>query len=76
MFLRIISIVFPIFIIVMIGFAYGRKHRPEMQAANNLNISVFLPALFFSALAGKSFHLADNIPSRSAVSWWCWARGC
>jgi hypothetical protein len=62
MFLRIISIVFPIFIIVMIGFAYGRKHRPEMQAANNLNISVFLPALFFSALAGKSFHLADNIP--------------
>ncbi|MDP3338575.1 MAG: AEC family transporter [Rhodoferax sp.] len=62
MFLRIISIVFPIFIIVMIGFAYGRKHRPEMQAANNLNISVFLPALFFSALAGKSFNLADNLP--------------
>lgn len=62
MFLRIISIVFPIFIIVMIGFAYGRKHRPDMQAANSLNISVFLPALFFSALAGKSFNLADNLP--------------
>ncbi|MDO9145195.1 AEC family transporter [Rhodoferax sp.] len=62
MFLRIISIVFPIFIIVMIGFAYGRKHRPDMQVANSLNISVFLPALFFSALAGKSFNLADNLP--------------
>lgn len=62
MFLRIISIVFPIFIIVMIGFAYGRRHRPDMQVANSLNISVFLPALFFSALAGKSFHLADNLP--------------
>jgi len=60
--LRILSIVFPIFIIVMIGFVYGRKHRPDMQVANNLNISVFLPALFFSALAGKSFNLADNIP--------------
>jgi predicted permease len=57
---RIISIVFPIFIIVMIGFAVGRKHRPDMQVANTLNISVFLPALFFSALAGKSFNLADN----------------
>lgn len=62
MLLRILSIVFPIFIIVMIGFAYGRKHRPDMQVANSLNISVFLPALFFSALAGKSFNLADNIP--------------
>jgi predicted permease len=62
MLFRIISIVFPIFIIVMVGFAYGRKHRPDMQVANSLNISVFLPALFFSALAGKSFSLADNIP--------------
>lgn len=62
MFLRILSIVFPIFLIVMIGFAYGRKRRPDMAAANTLNISVFLPALFFSALAGKTFNLADNIP--------------
>ncbi len=60
MFLHIVSIVFPIFLIVLIGFAYGRKHQPEMLAANSLNISVFLPALFFSALAGKSFNLADN----------------
>jgi len=60
MLLRILSIVFPIFIIVMVGFAYGRKHRPDMAAANTLNISVFLPALFFSALAGKTFNLADN----------------
>ncbi|MCM2340330.1 AEC family transporter [Rhodoferax sp.] len=62
MLFRIVSIVFPIFIIVMVGFAYGRKHRPDMQVANSLNISVFLPALFFSALAGKAFNLADNIP--------------
>lgn len=60
MFLRIVSIVFPIFIIVMIGFVLGRKHKPDMQAANTLNITVFLPALFFSALAGKTFNLAEN----------------
>lgn len=62
MFLRILGIVFPIFLIVMIGFAYGAKRRPDMTAANTLNISVFLPALFFSALAGKTFNLADNVP--------------
>ncbi len=60
MLLRILSIVFPIFIIVVIGFAYGRRHRPEMLAANQLNMSVFLPALIFSALAGKTFSLAAN----------------
>lgn len=60
MLFRIASIVFPIFIIVLVGFAYGRKHRPEMLAANQLNMAVFLPALIFSALAGKTFNLVDN----------------
>ena len=60
MFLRVVSIVFPIFLIVCVGFVYGRRHRPEMLAANQLNMSVFLPALIFSALAAKTFALADN----------------
>ena len=60
MFLRVVGIVFPIFLIVCVGFVYGRRHRPEMLAANQLNMSVFLPALIFSALAAKNFDLADN----------------
>ena len=63
MLLRIVSIIFPIFLIVLIGFAVGRRHRPDMSAANRLNMDVFLPALIFSALAAKSFSLADNLPS-------------
>lgn len=62
MLLRIISIVFPIFLVVMIGFFYGRKHRPDMLMANQLNMQIFLPALIFMVLAGKTFNLADNIP--------------
>ena len=60
MLLRIAGIVFPIFLIVMVGFAYGRQRRPDMLAANQLNLAIFLPALIFTALAGKSFNLADN----------------
>jgi predicted permease len=60
MLLRIISIVFPIFLIVLVGYVYGRRHQPEMYAANRLNMEVFFPALIFSALAGKTFYLADN----------------
>ncbi len=63
MLLRIVSIVFPIFLIVLVGYFYGRRHRPEMMAANRLNMDVFLPALIFSALAGKTFNLAENLPS-------------
>ena len=60
MLLRIAGIVFPIFLIVLLGFAYGRKRQPDMGVANQLNMAIFLPALIFSALAGKSFNLADN----------------
>lgn len=62
MFYRIVCIVFPLFAAVMAGFVYGRKCRPDMDAANRMNIEIFLPALIFTALAGKSFNLADNVP--------------
>lgn len=59
MFVQIASIVFPIFAVIVIGFVYGRNRRPNMIAANQINIEVFMPALIFSALAGKPFALAD-----------------
>lgn len=53
--LRIFEIVFPIFAISAVGFLYGRRHKPEMQAANRLNLDIFLPALVFSALYNQQF---------------------
>ena len=57
MFERIISIVFPVFAIILGGWLYGRKHKPDMAIANRLNLDVFLPALILTALADKSFDL-------------------
>jgi malate permease and related proteins len=62
MLLRIAAIVFPIFAIILAGWAYGRYKRPDMAFANDLNMNVFVPALVFAALAGKSFQLADYAP--------------
>ncbi|MFT3961737.1 AEC family transporter [Propionivibrio sp.] len=59
---RIVSIVFPLFAVVMAGYLYARKRGSDMAAANRMNMEVFLPALIFTALAGKSFNLADNLP--------------
>ncbi|HZX32641.1 MAG TPA: AEC family transporter [Rhodocyclaceae bacterium] len=58
MFVRISAILFPILAIVAAGYFYGRRHKPEMAVANRLNMDVFVPALVFGAMAGKSFDLA------------------
>ncbi len=59
---RIAGIVFPIYCVVAVGYAYGRWKKPDMAFANQLNMDVFVPALVFAALAAKSFDLADNLP--------------
>ena len=52
---RILAILFPIVAIVAAGFAYGRRHNPEMSVANRLNMDVFVPALILGAMAGSGF---------------------
>ena len=59
MLLRIVSIVFPVFAIAGIGYLYGRYKRPDMALANQLNMDLFVPLLVFSALASKSFEIAN-----------------
>lgn len=54
---RLVAILFPIFAIVAAGYFYARQHKPEMAVANRLNMDVFVPALVFAAMAGKSFDL-------------------
>lgn len=55
--LRIFSIIFPVFAIAAIGYWYGRRKRPDMALANQLNMDIFVPALVFAALSSKEFNL-------------------
>jgi hypothetical protein len=57
---RIFSIIFPVFAIVAIGYLYGRWRRPDLSAANQINMTVLLPALLFHVLSGKDFNLAAH----------------
>ena len=59
---RLTAILFPIFAIVGAGYFYGRRHKPEMAVANRLNIDVFVPAVVFSAIAGKTYDIASYAP--------------
>ncbi|RME35297.1 MAG: AEC family transporter [Gammaproteobacteria bacterium] len=51
--LRILEIVFPIFAVVAFGLFWGRRHAPEMETLNRLNISLFVPCLMFSVLVSQ-----------------------
>lgn len=56
---QILTIVAPLVVIVVLGLLYGRKHRPDISAANRMNMEIFCPALVFSVLATTELQLAD-----------------
>ncbi len=56
---QIFNVVFPIFAIVLVGYLYGHRHPPDMAAANQINMDIFIPALIFHVLSSKDFHFAE-----------------
>ena len=65
-FQRIASIIFPVLLMVAVGYAYARLRgeviRKEMAAVNRYSAELLCPLLLFSALASKDFDLAVNLP--------------
>ncbi|MEA3291408.1 MAG: AEC family transporter [Pseudomonadota bacterium] len=57
--LRIVAILFPVFALVLVGYSYGRRHRPDMEVANRLNMQIFVPALVFDALSSREFDIVS-----------------
>jgi predicted permease len=58
-FLHILEIVFPLIAVVSVGVWAGRRHRPEMDVANQLNMEYFLPALVLAVLVNGDFHISE-----------------
>lgn len=57
---RIAQVIVPVFFIVAVGFAYGRRTRPDLTAFNRIVLDVLSPLLVYTALAGKEFRLQDH----------------
>ena len=62
LFQQIFNTVFPLLIIVLIGFFYARVRPTDMTVANRINMSVFIPALIFSVMAAKDFQIQAYQP--------------
>ena len=57
---RIAQVIIPVFLIVAIGFFYGRRTQPDLTSFNRIVLDVLAPALVYSALAAKDFRLGDH----------------
>jgi len=67
MLLRIVSILFPLFAITLLGYFVGKRMKPDLSHANRLNMDVFVPALVFAALANKEFRIVEFVPLGAAT---------
>lgn len=57
MFVKIITILAPLFIVVALGYVYGLKLKPNMDVINQLIMSVFMPALILTVMLSDGFNL-------------------
>jgi predicted permease len=57
---RIVSVIGPVFLIIAIGYGYGRRNKPDLKTFNHVSLNVLGPLLVFTSLAGEDFQLAGN----------------
>jgi len=57
---RILGIFLPVLVVVVVGYGYARRVKPDMTWVNRVSMQVLAPALVFSALASKSFDVAAS----------------
>lgn len=52
-------VLFPIFVLILVGYLYAKFRHVDMEFANRTNMEIFIPALLIEALSRKSFNLID-----------------
>jgi len=57
---RIVSVIGPVFLIIAIGYGYGRRYKPDLKTFNHVSLNVLGPLLVFTSLAGEDFRLEGN----------------
>ena len=58
---RIAQVIVPVFLIVAVGWAYGRRTRPDLTVFNRIVLDVLSPLLVYTALAAKEFRWQDHV---------------
>jgi predicted permease len=65
MFSQVVGILFPVFVLVMVGYLVGRWLKPDFKPINRINMDTFVPALVFSSLVSMPIE-TSQLPLLSA----------
>lgn len=55
----VFPVLFPIFIMILIGYVYAKFNDVNMETANRMNMDIFIPALLIDALSRQNFSIFD-----------------
>ena len=55
---RVAEILVPVFVLVAVGYFYGRRFSTDVRVANEMNMRLFVPALVFDSLTQKNFDIS------------------
>ena len=56
---QVVSILFPVFALVFVGYLVGRFIKPDFRPINRINMDVFTPALVFSSLVSMPIDMGQ-----------------
>ncbi|QKF73991.1 putative permease [Aliarcobacter faecis] len=55
---KIIEILFPVFVIVLIGIIYSKRVKIDIDSINKINLDIFIPFLVFYSIATQLPHIS------------------
>ncbi|MFV8834269.1 AEC family transporter [Aquisalimonas sp.] len=58
----VVGVILPVFALVAVGYAYTRHYRPDFAETNQLNMTVFLPALILYAILDRAEDFSGQLP--------------
>jgi len=56
--LTVLSVIIPVFFVVLCGYVYACFEKPDMQVINRMIMQLLAPALVFSVMSSKDFEIA------------------
>ncbi|HVO87452.1 MAG TPA: AEC family transporter [Casimicrobiaceae bacterium] len=57
----LLDIVLPVFAVVLLGYGYAKRVKPDMTYVNRISLNVLSPALIFSALTSRDFEVGEHV---------------
>jgi len=53
---RIVSVIAPVFLIIAIGYGYGRRNKPDLKTFNHVSLHVLGPLLVSLRSPARTFN--------------------